>query len=120
MKQISLWLDEGLLEEIDRCRGAVPRQRYIRSVLGVEVAMRSVEKRPAQQKVVDPVDANVKVTRRAIDTTLEPGQVPLAPKARGDVIKRQAEPNLAAPCHHAWSRAGGVYACKHCGEPYTH
>jgi hypothetical protein len=92
-----------------------------------------VEKRPAQQKVVDPVDANVKVTRRAIDTTLEPGQVPLAPqrvvydestatlrKASGDVIKRQATPQLVAPCHHAWSRTGGVYACKHCGEAYTH
>lgn len=120
MKQISLWLDEGLLEEIDRCRGAVPRQRYIRSVLSAEVAMASMVKQPAQQKVVEPVDANVKVTRRAIDTTLEPGQVSLAPKARGDVIKRQATPQLVATCHHAWSRTGGVYACKHCGEAYTH
>jgi hypothetical protein len=101
MKQISLRLTDSLLEEVDQCRGLVPREVYIRSVLAAEVAMASIVKQPAQQKVTDPVDANVKVTRRVIDTTLEPGQVSLA------------------PCNHSWLRVDGQSVCKHCGQTYT-
>jgi hypothetical protein len=39
--------------------------------------------------------------RRVIDTTLEPGQVSLA------------------PCNHSWLRVDGKSVCKHCGQTYT-
>jgi hypothetical protein len=94
IKQISLRMPEELLELIDGARGQVPRQRWLRSVISAEVAM-------APRKVTDPVDANVKITRRVIDTTLEPGQVSLA------------------PCNHSWLRVDGQSVCKHCGQTYA-
>jgi hypothetical protein len=109
MKQISLRLDDGLVEEIDRCRGLIPRESYIRSVLAAEVAMASLVKQPAQQTVTSmggPVS-------EVIGTTLQPGQISLAPsRPRDDVIK-------ARTCQHAWTKVDGKSVCKHCGQTYA-
>jgi hypothetical protein len=101
MKQISLRLPEELLELIDGARGAVPRERWLRSVISAEVAM-------APRKVAEP--------RKVIDTTLQPGQISLAPsRPRDDVIQAR----LAQTCQHVWMKVDGKRVCKHCGEVYA-
>jgi hypothetical protein len=104
MKQISLRLPEELLELIDGARGAVPRERWLRSVISAEVAM-------APRKITEP--------RRVIDTTLEAGQISLAP-ARRPVHQVAPEIPPGAPaCQHSWRRVDGQSICKHCGVVFS-